>query len=149
MSIVKASPFKPLHASHHKALPSDPECPFPVGVEYYRPPVPPREFWDEDLARIRAAGMTIVRTFPYWNWIEPAPGEFRFDDFDYLFELAHKHSLKIWFDTPAGTHGACPEWLIRLYPDMRDILGWTNELRYRRRFLYSSIVWVLWLEFTR
>ena len=121
MSIVKAAPFKPLHASHHKALPSDPECPFPVGVEYYRPPVPPREFWDEDLARIRAAGMTIVRTFPYWNWIEPAPGEFRFDDFDYLFELAHKHSLKIWFDTPAGTHGACPEWLIRLYPDMRVV----------------------------
>ncbi len=113
--------FKPQHVSHQKELVADPDNPFPVGVEYYRPPVPPQEFWDEDFARIRAAGMTIVRTFPYWNWIEPSPGEFRFDDFDHFFELAHRHDLKVWFDTPAGTHGACPEWLIRLYPDMRVV----------------------------
>lgn len=33
----------------------------PVGVEYYRPPVPPPEYWDEDFCRISAAGMSIVR----------------------------------------------------------------------------------------
>ena len=100
--------FKPQHVSHQKELVADPDNPFPVGVEYYRPPVPPQEFWDEDFARIRAAGMTIVRTFPYWNWIEPSPGEFRFDDFDHFFELAHRHDLKVWFDTPAEPMAPVP-----------------------------------------
>ena len=116
---ISIPPFDPQYTSHEKDLTADPECPFPVGVEYYRPPVPPKEFWDDDLARIKAAGMSIIRTFPYWNWIEPAPGEYCFDDFDLLFDLAHKHRLKIWLDTPLGTHGACPDWLIRLHPDMR------------------------------
>ena len=114
-------PFEPKHASHQKDLTADPACPFPVGVGYYRPPVPPKEFWDDDFTRIRAAGMKIIRTFPYWNWIEPAPGEYRFDDLDLLFDLSHKHGLKVWIDTLLGTHGACPEWLIRLHPDMRVV----------------------------
>jgi hypothetical protein len=63
--------------------------------------------------------MRIVRSFTPWNWLEPADGEFRFDEFDLLFELAAKHDLKVWLDTPVGTHMACPEWLDRLHPDMR------------------------------
>ena len=55
--------IEPHLRSHPKEFPLDPKCPFPVGVEYYRAPVPPTKFWDEDLARIRAAGMCIIRTF--------------------------------------------------------------------------------------
>ena len=105
--------------SFPKELAMIPDCPFPVGVEYYRPPVPPTSLWDEDFRRIRAAGMRIIRTFPYWNWVEPSDGGFEFDDLDLFFELAEKHDLKVWLDTPVGTHGACPDWLIDLYPDMR------------------------------
>ncbi len=112
---------RPKLRSHPKELPVDPECPFLVGVEYYRPPVPPTRYWDEDFARIRAAGMRIVRSFPYWNWVEPAPEKFEFDDLDLFFELAAKHDLRVWLDIPVGTHGACPEWLIRLHPDMRVV----------------------------
>ena len=39
--------------------------------------------------------MRIVRIFPYWNWVEPAPEKFEFDDIDLLFELAAKHGLKV------------------------------------------------------
>lgn len=108
-------------SSHHKVLTPDRACPFPVGVEYFRGPSPPKEFWDEDFARIRAAGMRIVRTFTPWNWIETAPGVFQFDDFDLMFELAAKHDLKVWLDTPVGTHMACPEWITRKHPDMRAV----------------------------
>ena len=40
---------------------------FLLGVEYYRAPMPPPEFWDKDLADIRRSGLRIVRTFSYWN----------------------------------------------------------------------------------
>ena len=61
--------------SHDKDFSATFDTPFPVGVEYYRPPVPPPEFWDEDLRRIKAAGMSIVRTWYQWNWVETMPNE--------------------------------------------------------------------------
>ena len=42
-----------------------PETPFPIGVEYYRAPTPKQDVWDEDFARIRQAGLHIVRSFTY------------------------------------------------------------------------------------
>jgi beta-galactosidase len=98
-----------------------PETPFPVGVEYYRGPIPKQEVWDEDFARIRAAGLQIVRSFSFWNWMEPAPGHYQLDDFDLMFDLAEKHGLYVWLDITLATHGACPEWLTREHPDIRAV----------------------------
>lgn len=95
--------------------------PFPVGTEYYRAPMPPQELWDRDFAAIRADGLRIVRTFSYWNWMEPAPGRFELDDFDRFFELAARHDLLVWFDLTLATHGACPDWLLREHPDIRQV----------------------------
>ena len=106
---------------HVKDLSPDPECPFPVGVEYYRPPVPPREFWDEDFRRIREAGMRIVRSFYPWNWVETEPERFELEDMDLMFQLAARLGLRVWLDTPLGTHMACPEWMIRKHPDMAAV----------------------------
>ena len=98
-----------------------PETPFPVGVEYYRAPIPRPRLWDGDFARIRRAGLRIVRSFSYWNWMEPGPGVYELEDFDLLFDLAEKHSLSVWMDIALATHGACPEWLIREHPEMRTV----------------------------
>ena len=98
-----------------------PGVPFPVGVEYYRAPTPKPEVWDEDLARIRASGMRIVRSFTMWNWMEPRPGQYELDEFDRLFDLAEKHDLYVWLDMALATHGAGPEWMTRDYPDMRVV----------------------------
>jgi beta-galactosidase GanA len=103
-----------------------PGVPFPIGVEYYRPPTPVPEVWDADFARIRAAGLDVVRTFPYWQWFEPSPGNYEFDDIDRLFDTAAKHDLYIWLDVPTATHGAGPDWLLRDYPDMR-VINYRNE----------------------
>ena len=73
-----------------------PDTPFPIGVEYYRAPIPKQSLWDEDFARIRASGMHVVRSFSFWNWMEPAPGSYQLDDFDLLFDLAEKHHLFVW-----------------------------------------------------
>jgi beta-galactosidase len=95
--------------------------PFLVGTEYYRAPMPPQEMWEGDFAAIRRSGMRIVRTFSYWNWIEPRPGQYEVDDFDRFFELARKHDLVVWFDLTLATHGAAPEWMMRAHPDMRVV----------------------------
>ena len=98
-----------------------PKTPFPVGVEYYRAPTPKPDCWDEDFARLSAAGFRVVRSFTYWNWMEPRPGIYELDDFDRMFDLAEKHGLSVWLDIVLGTHGACPEWLTREHPDMRVV----------------------------
>ena len=103
-----------------------PGVPFPIGVEYYRPPTPKPEVWDADFARIRDAGLHIVRSFPYWQWFEPSPGVFEMDDIDLLFDTAAKHGLYVWLDIPTATHGAGPDWLLREYPDMR-VINYRNE----------------------
>ena len=94
---------------------------FLLGVAYYRAPMPPAEFWDKDFGDIRRAGLRIVRTFSYWNWMEPQPGKYELEDFDRFFELAHKHDLLVWFDVTLATHGAAPEWMRRRHPDMRVV----------------------------
>lgn len=98
-----------------------PKTPFPIGVEYYRAPTPKPACWDADFARLSAAGFRIVRSFTYWNWMEPRPGIYELDDFDRMFDLAEKHGLSVWLDIVLGTHGACPEWLTREHPDMRVV----------------------------
>ncbi len=95
--------------------------PFPVGTEYYRPPTPAPEFWDGDFRRISAAGMSIVRVWYSWNWVETLPNRYEFDDLDLLFDTAAKHRLKVWLDTPLGTHMAAPAWMLREHPDMRAV----------------------------
>ena len=107
--------------SRDKALDQAFDRPFPVGVEYYRPPVPPPEYWDEDFRRISAAGMSIVRVWYSWDWVETLPNHYEFDDLDLLFDLAAQHGLKVWVDTPLGTHMACPAWMLRSHPDMRIV----------------------------
>ncbi len=97
--------------SRDKALNQAFARPFPVGVEYYRPPVPPPEYWAEDFRRISTAGMSIVRVWYSWDWVDTLPNHYEFDD----------HGLKVWVDTPLGTHMACPAWMLRSHPDMRVV----------------------------
>ena len=108
-----------------------PATPFPVGVEYYRGGSPTPDMWDEDFARIRELGFSIVRSASYWNWMEPVRGEYHLDDYDLFFDTAHKHGLSVWLDIMLATHGACPEWLTRDHPDIRVI-------NYRGRPHYSN-----------
>ena len=98
-----------------------PGVPFPVGVGYYRAPMPKLELWDDDFARLNAAGFRIVRSFTYWNHMEPRPGQYELEDIDRLFDLAAEHDIQIWLDIILATHGACPEWLTREHPDMRVV----------------------------
>ena len=94
------------------------KVPFPIGVEYFRSGVPKIEVWEEDFEEIKKRGFNIVRTASYWNWMEPAKGKYNLDDIDKFFDLAQEKGLYVWIDIMLATHGSCPEWLVKEYPDI-------------------------------
>jgi beta-galactosidase len=84
-----------------------------LGTQYYRPPFPNGKYWEEDMARIAGAGLNTVQLWVVWSWVEPSPGEFLFDDYDRLVELAGRNGLGVVLSTIAAVH---PYWIHREVP---------------------------------
>jgi len=84
------------------------------GIEYYRPPNPPRENWEEDLRQIAACGFNTIRCWLYWRTTERAAGRWDFSDYDQLFELAARNNLRVLVTLIAE---APPAWALRKHPD--------------------------------
>jgi beta-galactosidase len=85
-----------------------------LGVQYYRAPWPDRRYWADDFARIRDCGLDAVQLWVLWGWVEPKPGEFRYEDYDELVALAEKTGLKVVLSTIAEIQ---PLWIHRVVPD--------------------------------
>ncbi|MBT4823142.1 MAG: hypothetical protein HON70_45980 [Lentisphaerae bacterium] len=68
---------------------------FPYGTHYYCPPTPLPEDWEYDFGELSAAGYTHVQFRTLWRWHECRRGEFVWDDLDRIFDLAHKHGLRV------------------------------------------------------
>jgi beta-galactosidase len=68
------------------------------------------------------SGLNTVQLWVKWAWVEPAPGQFRFEDYDRLVELADKNGLRVVLSTIAAIH---PYWIHREVPDseMIDNMG--------------------------
>ena len=93
-----------------------------LGVQYYRAPFPNRRYWADDFARIRDCGLDTVQLWVVWGWVEPSPGEFRFEDYDELMAEADKAGLHVVLSTIAEIQ---PMWIHRILPDSHlvDHLG--------------------------
>jgi len=93
-----------------------------IGVQYYRPPFPESRYWEDDFRKIKESGLDTIQLWVVWAWVEPKPGQFRFEDYDRLIELAGKHGLKIVISTLAEVQ---PYWIHRAAPDseMIDHMG--------------------------
>ena len=78
--------------------------------------------WSEDLDRMKAAGITVIRIAEFaWNKIEPREGEFNFDFYDRFLDLCEEKDMKVIFGTPTATP---PAWLTEKYP---EVLNATKE----------------------
>jgi beta-galactosidase len=93
-----------------------------LGTQYYRAPFPESRYWEEDMRRMRDAGLNTVQLWLLWSWIEAKPGEYVFDDYDRLVELADKHGLGLVLSTIAEIQ---PYWIHREVPgsEMVNHLG--------------------------
>jgi beta-galactosidase len=70
-----------------------------LGAQYYRPPNPPREDWRRDLTRMREAGLTTVKLWACWSWINSADGRYDFDDLQELIDYAGELGLDVVVNT--------------------------------------------------
>ena len=96
-----------------------------LGTQYYRPPFPNAKYWDDDLARMKDAGLNTVQLWVKWGWVEPEPEEFRFDDYDRLVERADGHGLGVVLSTIAAIH---PYWIHRVVPDSEMIDNFGHKI---------------------
>ncbi|MDP6381154.1 MAG: beta-galactosidase, partial [Phycisphaerae bacterium] len=84
-----------------------------LGTQYYRAPFPESKYWEDDFKRMRDSGLNTVQLWVLWAWVESTPGEFRFDDYDRLVELAGANDLQVVLSTIAEIH---PYWIHREVP---------------------------------
>ena len=66
-----------------------------MGTCYY-PEHWSRELWQDDLQRMKAAGITVIRVAEFaWNKVEPEEGVFTFDFWDEFMELCKQEEMQV------------------------------------------------------
>lgn len=108
-----------------------------MGTCYY-PEHWDRSLWQDDLRRMKDAGITVIRIAEFaWNKTEPEEAVFTFDFFDEFLDLCLKEQMKVIFGTPTATP---PAWLTEKYPEVLN--GREDGVLYRhggrRHYNYNS-----------
>lgn len=107
-----------------------------LGVCYY-PEHWPREIWEEDAARMKAAGLTWVRIGEFaWSRLEPSEGDYCFEWLDDAINVLGQAGLKVVLGTPTATP---PRWVVDKHPDMLavDAQGDVRGFGSRRHYCFS------------
>lgn len=111
-----------------------------MGTCYY-PEQWDKSLWPEDLDRMLAAGIHVIRIAEFaWNKFEPREGEYDFAFFDEFLELVQEKGMKVIFCTPTATP---PAWLSTKYPEILNADQDGNLYRHgnRRHYNYNSPIY--------
>ena len=111
-----------------------------LGTCYY-PEHWAKRLWKEDLERMLAAGIEVVRIAEFaWSKVELTEGNFTYAFFDEFLDLAEEAGMKVIFCTPTATP---PAWLTEKYPEVlnADINGVLYRHGERRHYNYNSPVY--------
>ena len=111
-----------------------------LGTCYY-PEHWPEAMWREDLERMLASGIEVIRIAEFaWNKTEPVEGVFTYDFFDRFLDLCDETGMKVIFGTPTATP---PAWLTERYPEVLnvDVEGKTYRHGARRHYNYNAPVY--------
>jgi beta-galactosidase len=95
----------------------------PVMGEFHYWRVPAAD-WDEELAKVKAAGVDVVSTYVYWAYQEREAGRFDWrgrHDLRRFVQLCGRHGLKVILRLGPWIHaetrfGGLPDWLVKLAP---------------------------------
>lgn len=110
-----------------------------IGVSWY-PEHVGEDRWASDAARMRDAGITLVRVAEFaWADIEPSRGQFRWEWLDRAVETLAAHGLKVIMCTPTAVP---PVWLVNERPDIvavrEDGRPWSIGTRRHTSFSSNS-----------
>ncbi|KAA9090041.1 beta-galactosidase [Microbacterium radiodurans] len=82
----------------------------------YNPEQWPREVWDDDVQRMREAGVNIVSLGIFsWALLEPRPGEYDFGWLDEIIDLLHENGIDVDLATATASP---PPWLAHRHPEI-------------------------------
>lgn len=85
----------------------------------YNPDQWPREVWDDDVRRMREAGVTIVSLAIFsWARLEPADGEYDFAWLDDAMDLLHANGILVDLATATASP---PPWLTTAHPEILPV----------------------------
>ena len=80
----------------------------------------PHQYWEEQLLKMKAAGVEVVSTYVIWQHHEDKPGQFDFSgdrDLRAFVELCKKHGLYVYLRPGPWAHaevrfGGLPDWVV-------------------------------------
>jgi hypothetical protein len=100
----------------------------------------PEDIWDEDVALMRDAGVTVltVAVFPCAG-LQPAPGGWDDEWLQRILDLLHRNGIAVDLATATASP---PPWLVRAHPEIRpvDARGTRLEIGSRQTWCPSSPV---------
>lgn len=111
-----------------------------MGVCYY-PEHWDKRLWAEDLERMLAAGISVVRIAEFaWSKVEPEEGMFTFGFIDEFLDLCEEKGMKVIFGTPTATP---PAWLTEKYPEVLNATKEGVSYRHggRRHYNYNAPIY--------
>lgn len=99
--------------------------PFVLGVQYYGPPHTTEEDWVRDFKLIKEHGLDAIKVWAIWGYLEPAPDEFGFDEWDRMFDAAQRHGLSVMPNTAVEIQ---PFWIDRVFPQTNVVDHFGNPV---------------------
>lgn len=123
---------------NNRYLTMDGEPWLPVMGEMHFARVPNR-FWEEELSKMKAAGVSVVSTYVFWNFHEEVPGRFDWTgdrDLRRFVTLCARLGLKVVVRPGPWVHsesrfGGIPDWVVHAMPTRRSD---PEYLRYVARY---------------
>jgi beta-galactosidase GanA len=91
---------------------------FVYGAQYYRPPTPPRAERKKDIMNIRKLGFNTIKIQAMWNWVNPQPDIFDFEEIHEIMDAADQNGIGVIILTNLEN---CPYWLAEKHPDARYV----------------------------
>jgi hypothetical protein len=109
---------------------------------------------DQLVATAAVSGLGLLRVFLMWPWIESRAGQFDFEIFDYAFDAAGRHGLRIKATLTAnsgpwhiGTPGALHSHTLLLDPEARPAVERYVTACVERYAEHPALAqWVIWNE---
>lgn len=88
----------------------------------------PREQWEQEIAKMKAAGVNVIPTYIFWSIHEPVEGEFHWEgnrDLRHFVELCKKYGMDVIVRIGPFGHGeirsgALPDWLFTKNLEVRS-----------------------------
>jgi hypothetical protein len=99
----------------------------PVMGEFH-PTRYPSQYWEDEIVKMKSAGVDVVSFYVIWAHHEPKPGAFDWSgdrDIRRFVDLCARHGMKVFIRIGPWAHaevryGGSPEWLVNLAPTRRN-----------------------------